>query len=290
MSTLDRRQLVTMAGVAAAMGVTRAATARAEQPDALLPFDDPDFALRTWVRLIADLRGGTHYNVQSGMVFGFRPQSDDVTLADFARRLYGYRSCTARHASVGSDGAVTIRSRSWTYYTEVESGALIRALVNPYTGQTVQCPPRASPVSEQVLTRDGARPGPTPFPVESSDAGKPLRFEHSVMGGQVWIRRASFARFKPPDTTWWKLEADLLTYTASVADVRSVSTAHIPHTTSHNLVAEWQTWMNMHGSPGHILFVGNGTSTPRLEGLPAALRRDLDAEFPGTLAEAIRPR
>ncbi len=290
MSTLDRRGLVKFAAVATAMGVAGQVTGRAQGPGVLLPFEDPDFTLRTWVRLIADLRGGTHYHVLGGTVFGFRPQSDDVSLAEFARRLYGYRSCTARRASVGDDGAVTIRSRSWSYYTEVESGALIRTLVNPYTGQTVPCPPRASPISEQVFTRDGARPGPTPFPVESSDAGKPLRFEHSIMGGQVWLRRASFARFKPSDTTWWKLEADLLTYTASVADVRSASTAHIPHTTSHNLVAEWQTWMNMHGSPGHILFVGNGTSTPRLEGLPAALRRDLDAEFPGTLAEAIRPR
>jgi hypothetical protein len=25
-----------------------------------------------------------------------------------------------------------------------------------------------------------------------------------------------------------------------------------------NLVAEWQTWTSMHGSPGHILFKGEG--------------------------------
>jgi len=28
---------------------------------------------------------------------------------------------------------------------------------------------------------------------------------------------------------------------------------------SQNLVAEWQTWTGMHGTPGHILFQGQGT-------------------------------
>jgi hypothetical protein len=63
---------------------------------------------------------------------------------------------------------------------------------------------------------------------------------------------------------------------------------HIPNTTSHNLVAEWQTWMKMHGAPGHILFVGNGAHAYRPTDLPETFQAAVAREFPGTLAEPLR--
>jgi hypothetical protein len=224
---------------------------------------------------------------QGGMVYGFLPQADDVTLEQFGRRLYGYRSCTVRRATPHADGTITIRSRSWFFYTDAESGQYIRTLVNPYTGKTVECPPRITPVSEQLHSVTGPRIDRPPFPYESSEHGRPLRLDISTMGGHVWVRRSGFSRFKPSDATWWKLEADMLTHTASLADVNDQRLDHILNTTSHNLVAEWQTWMNMHGHPGHILFVGNGAFTHHPDGLPPAFRAAVDDAFPGSLGDAL---
>lgn len=62
---------------------------------------------------------------------------------------------------------------------------------------------------------------------------------------------------------------------------------HVPNECQHNLVAEWQTWMKMHGSPGHILFVGHGTHFHDPERVPTLLQGLIDSKFPSTL-EATR--
>lgn len=269
------------AGLLASTGVA----APSSGSSANLPTQDPAFTFRTWARLNADLSGRVLYMFQGGMVYGFRPQSDDVTLEQFGRRLYGYRSCTVRKATAKPDGTVLIRSRSWFFYTEAESGKYIDKLLNPYTDKIVDCSPRMTPITEQLHSQSGPRIDNAPFPFESSEAGRPFQFDYSVMGEHVWIRRNGFTRFKPSDTTWWKLEGDMLTHTAKLADVLNSRLTHIPNTTSHNLVAEWQTWMNMHGSPGHILFVGNGAFTPSPRALPDHFRHAVDERFPGSLAE-----
>jgi hypothetical protein len=223
------------------------------------------------------------------MVYGFLPQGDDVTLVDFARRLYGYRSGSARLSRLAGDGTVHVRSRSWFFYTDAESGEYLEELTNPYTGERVHCPPRATPIVDTVLTRNGPRASPAAaFSAESSEDDRPFRLDYSVMGEHVWCRHNQYSRFHPGDTTWYKLEADIITCVARLDEVLDGKLTHIENTTSHNLVAEWQTWMNMHGTPGHILFVGNGGNAFQPDGLPPEFRDHIAARFPGTLAEPLR--
>lgn len=285
MRTLDRRQWLALAG--AGLAAVPASGAK-RQTGAPLGIEDPARAFRLWARLNADLDGRVLYLCQQGMVYGFRPQSDEVPLADFARRLYGYRSGIARRAQPQPDGSIRIRSRSWFFYTDAESGTYIRKLRNPYTGAEVDCTPRMGPVTDQIHAMGGRVPDSAPFPLQSSEDGRPLRLDVTEMGGHVWMRRNVFSRFKPPDTSWWKLEADLLTHCARRADVIDESLGHVPNTTAHNLVAEWQTWMNMHGEPGHILFVGEGAFTHDPRELPDHFRAAVAAAFPGTLEEPLQ--
>ena len=161
-------------------------------------------------------------------------------------------------------------------------GEFHREFVNPYTGRVVQCPPRMSPVGETVMTRGGPPAGaPSPFPAELSITGRPMRLDYAVLGDHVWARREQFSRFRPPDTTWFKLEADMVTHAARLDELLSRGLDHVPNTLSHNLVAEWQTWMNMHGSPGHILFVGQGAHVFRAADLPDDRAGDDRGGVPG---------
>lgn len=290
MKPLDRRQWLALAGAGLVSGSAAAAGSAKPRSEVPLGIEDPARAFRLWTRLNADLRGRVLYLCQQGMVYGFRPQADDVPLAEFARRLYGYRSGIARLAEPLPDGSVRIRSRSWFLYTDAESGAYIRTLRNPYTGLEVDCAPRMGAVMEQIHAATGRVPDAAPFPLESSDAGQPLRLDVTAMGEHVWLRRNVFSRFKPPDTNWWKLEADMLTHCAKRADVLDASLGHVPNTTSHNLVAEWQTWMKMHGEPGHILFVGEGAFTHDPRELPGEFRAAVEAAFPATLDEPLQWR
>ncbi len=254
-----------------------------------LPVDDPDFALRAWARLNGDPAGRTSWSTHGGMVYGFLPQADDVSLEAFARQLYQYRAVAVRRMRFDADGTLRIRQRAWSWYANAQTGEFHRAFLNPYTNRTVQCPPRMSPIGELVMTRQGPPPptAPTPFPAELSITGRPMRLDYAVVGSHVWARREQFARFRPPDTTWYKLEADLVTHAARLDELRQPGLDHVPNTLSHNLVAEWQTWMNMHGSPGHILFVGQGTSVFRAGDLPDPVQATIEQQFPGTLAAGL---
>jgi hypothetical protein len=293
MTTVNRRTLLLAPGFGAGAALwggaafprDRAARATAARS---LPVDDPEFALRAWARLNGDPAGRAVWSTHGGMVYGFLPQADDVTLAQFARRLYQYRAVAVRQMRFDADGALRMRLRAWSWYADADSGEFHREFLNPYTNRVVQCPPRMSPVGETVMTRNGPPAGaPAPFPAELSTTGRPMRLDYAVLGNHVWARREQFSRFRPPDTTWFKLEADMVTHAARLDELLAPGLDHLSNTISHNLVAEWQTWMNMHGSPGHILFVGQGAHVFRADDLPGDVQATVEKEFPGSLATGL---
>jgi hypothetical protein len=224
-----------------------------------------DDKTRTWLRFICDLSGRTTYGVLRGQVWGFKPQADDLTTETFAKRLYGYYGLAVRKAQSQPDGSIAMRFKGWSFYTDSETGAVITELVNPYTGKTVQCPPLSGPESKAVY---GAGPA------------APLDLREKRLGPHAWVDLTRVSRFKPADTTWFKLEADMTSYACRATDLDSRRT-FVPSTWAHNLVAEWQTWMKMHGEPGHILFKGDGAAFTDPDDIPADLAAAIDKHFPG---------
>ncbi len=254
---------------------------------ATLPFTpSPAFNVKTWGKLTADLSGRTVFAFTTGHVYGFKPQADDLTLEDFARVLYGYQTCSARKAHERDNGAIAIRQRTWIWYQDPETGAFIDTLINPYTGDSVSVAPTASGVSEQVFALNGPDFSRAPFPVESSENKVPFALDYRVVGEKVFVTRRGFTRFQTPDITWHKLEANLVSHACELEDLTNPDLTHIPSTWSHNLVAEWQTWMNMHSVPGRILFKGNGAHLEGLDQLPKEFKTAVDHRFPGTLTDA----
>ena len=229
-----------------------------------------DDKTRTWLKLVSDLSGSATYAVECGDVWGFKPQADDLTTDAFAKRLYGYWGFLARRATTAPDGSIALKTKGWTFYTHPETGEIVTEILNPYTGQTVQCPPLSGPVFTAAYGVTGAAPAP------------PLDLRHRRLGDHAWVEIDRISRFKPKDTTWFKLEADLVSYACRATDLDDPKKTFIPSIWSHNVVAEWQTWMKMHGAPGHILFKGDGAFIPTLDAAPAPLKAAIDAHFPGT--------
>ena len=258
---MDRRDVITasLAFCAAAVaGPARAATL--------------DTATRNWLRLTADLSGRTTWSVLRGDVWGFLPQADDLTVETFARRIYGYWSLVARKAAVNADGSVGLRLKGWTFY--LDAGEIVTQIFNSYTKQQVDCPPLSSP--PVTLQYGGATPS------------APLDIRERRLGEQAWVELDRISRFKPSDTTWFKLEADLTSFACRASDLDDASLTHIPNTWSHNLVAEWQTWMKMHGAPGHILFKGDGGLIAGPARIPSALQNAIGQHYPGTLKDTAQ--
>ena len=220
----------------------------------------------TWLKLVADLSGRPVFSVLRGDVWGFLPQADDLTPATFARKLYGYWSVVARTAQPGTDGAVALKTKGWSFYLDPITGEVATRILNPYTGAMVTAKPLSGPASTMVL-----------HPEREAPSGMDLTIRRE--GATAIIDIARISRFTTPEITWFKLEADFNTHLCQSADLDDRRRTHIPSTFSHNLVAEWQTWMAMHGAPGHILFRGNGSNIASLKEAPIALRTAIQSTF-----------
>jgi hypothetical protein len=232
-----------------------------------------DDRTRTWLKLVSDLSGRSTFAVERGDVWGFKPQADDLTTDAFAKRLYGYWGLLVRQPTTAPDGSIVLKTKGWTFYTHPETGEIVIEILNPYTGQTVQCPPLSGPVFTAAYGAPGAPPTAA------------LDLRQRRLDDHAWVEIDRISRFKPKDTTWFKLEADLVSYACRAADLDDPQRRFIPSIWSHNVVAEWQTWMKMHGTPGHILFKGDGACVPNIDAAPAPLKAAIDVHFPGTLAE-----
>jgi hypothetical protein len=270
---LDRRDLLLLtAGLATGslLPIPRAIAAEAGQST---PNSARD-AYTIWAKLHGDLSGKTCFYTTVGDVWGFQPQGDDVTLADFGRRAYGYAGVGVRKMSRRADGAIVIKQKSWNFYRNPLTDELSDQIPNLWTGVTDTAPPMSGPVSETVLE-------PKP-----NDADKtPYNMTIRKLGKHAFVSTASTARFQSGGITWYKLEGNLDAYQCLAADLTDEHLTHIPNTYSQNLIAEWQTWTKMHGRPGHILFKGNGVPLFDAREVPDDLIAAIAKFFPGQFDE-----
>ena len=283
---LPRRQLLQLAFTGAALaGAAHSAPAVAAHQPLDLGLRSAQDDLLIWAKLKADLSGRTVYAVTTGTVWGFKPQADDLPLVDFSRRLYGYRSCVARQARLNKDGTVSIKSRSWNFYLDAGSGQFVTELLNPYTGKTVKSAPMIGPAAVQNYSTAGLLDFKPAYPVEQLTPSRPFDLHISVVNDHAFVTESSFIRLKPGNISWWKLEGTMTSHSCQLRDLREGSRTHTPSSWSQNLVAEWQTWMEMHGTPGHILFKGDGCPVYSAAELPPELQRDIESVSPGGLAD-----
>jgi hypothetical protein len=180
---LPRRQLLQLAITGAALaGTAHSALAVAAHQPLDLGQRSAQDDLLIWAKLKADLSGRTVFAVTTGTVWGFKPQADELPLADFSRRLYGYRSCVARQARLNSDGTVSIKSRSWNFYLDAGSSQFVTELLNSYTGKTLKSAPMIGPVSVQNCSTAGLLDFKPAYPIEqltSARAARQLAHAHT---------------------------------------------------------------------------------------------------------------
>jgi Protein of unknown function (DUF1838) len=250
-------------------------------------------AVELFARLVGDLSGKVSLTYMAGTVWGFRPQADDLALGDFARRIYGYKTLVARKVRRLSNGDIAIKQQGWTFYADPITDTITDTLRNPYTGVDVKPYSPPSAASEMAYRADGTqyvpgKEGANPLGTGQSTAfDTPFDMRAKAIGAHSFVNTSQFIRFNPGNIDWFKLEATLIGYACRTADLSNPKLTHIPSTVTMNLVAEWQTWMNMHGSPGHILFKGEGTGIASIAEAPADYRTALASKFPGQLEKAL---
>lgn len=278
---IDRRMMMqATAGFAASAALTPAAAPRTSAAEAAHAPADPPLPPKSaaearliWARLVGDLSGRPIFYFTHGSVWGFKPQADDLTLADFARRLYGYGGIAARKMERQADGRILMRHKYWSFYRDPVTDEITDRISNPYTGKIDTAAPLSRPVGATMLDMGPAADGAMPY-------GMRVR----RLGRSAIVETSSFARFKPADISWHKLEGNLEDYVCKAAELDS-DAPHVPNHYNQNVIAEWQTWTAMHGTPGHILFKGNGEPLYALDEIPADQIAAIERFFPGSLKE-----
>lgn len=247
----------------------------------------PKDGLMLWAKLNADLSGKTVFSFTAGTVWGFKPQADDLPLAEFAKRAYGYQTLIARKARVTADGNVAIKQRGFTFYLDPDTYLPVTDLKNVFTGRVDKAVYPNAPASETIYTPEGPKALAGTYPLPSGQGERPYDLRVRTLGEQAFIDDVSFTRFQSGGISWYKLEGNLWSYACRAADLTNPALTHIPNTWSQNLVAEWQTWTGMHGTPGHILFKGQGTHI-NASLVPADFRAMLERQFPGAFDDIQR--
>lgn len=287
-----RREVLELMGFAG-IGMSMRSTASAAVPLAGIPVKPTTQAVELFARLVGDLSGKVTLTYMAGTVWGFRPQADDLALAEFVRRIYGYKSLIARKVRRLPNGDIAIKQQGWTFYADPLTDVITDTLRNPYTGVDVQPYSPPSAAFESAYRADGTTYIPGKEDANPLGDGQSASFDNpfdmrvKTIGPNSFINTSQFIRFRPGNIDWYKLEATLISYVCRTADVTNRKLTHVPSTSTMNLVAEWQTWMNMHGSPGHILFKGEGGGIASINDAPADYRAALAAKFPGQLDMAL---
>jgi hypothetical protein len=169
-----------------------------------------------------------------------------------------------------------------TFYTDAESGQVLREFENPYTGEVVDVSPNAArtpPGGGHVYGTDGVRPRSAMNDIPD----KTLDLWWTAAGDFVWLHNETV--YPPGLPQPRKQRQSNFVRMEEFADpaVRSLSAAF-----TVTFWSPWSSWLGMEGTPGHLVWHASGAKLNSVDDLPAHFRSRMEAEHPDMLAVKIR--
>jgi hypothetical protein len=289
--SITRRRALSALGAAAtlstdsATGARDTSSAKRTGDTRAIPILDPGFNVKTFGRLTGDLSGRPVYSVSAGSVFGLIP-GNDPPLDEYGRLLFTVEGVSVRRCRLRADGSLEERSRGWMLYRSADTGAYIDAFVNPYTGEKLTVPALRSGIQGSVITANGPVVSAN-FNMESTVFNRPMLLRWRFAGPTAFISRHAFTRWKESSTGIQKTEMTLDNWTCRIADLLDESQTSLPSTTSWTSQTEWQSWLNMRGHPGTMLWHLNASRFKSISDLPPDLVRQCEQVLPGKLTEPL---
>lgn len=177
--------------------------------------------------------------------------------------LFGVVSATfSRYRAVPGGGYAAARGEA-TFYTDPDSGAVVRDVRIPYTGETVDVPARGYPPGSVRIRPDLG------FEVAEAPG---VELHHEVQriveqGPGVWITEVTRAKTPLPGGRP-SLYNEVLTYHARAADLARPGAKRVPCEIAFTNTVSWRSWMKMGDRPGHLLAVGAGAYVDTVHELP----------------------
>lgn len=286
-SLLDRRSVIAGFGLAALLAAprtTHAATVPAGLKSGAIDLTTPAGNVLALAKITATLEPDSHtHGWYSGVLMGVVP-------GEAVRELVGIIGMsTQRLRPVPEQGGYQLLQKECGFFTDLGSGRILERWTNPYLNEEVEPFHIANPAvnrwilpvvrEERFYDRaDGSTPAPRPFVLPWQRAGDRLMLE----------QRSHFWAQNPLDPAIWKRESsgvriqvsDMLSYSASWADVIDPRKNHVNHAGHWVHVRPWQPWMLMGAHPGHCLYSAMTGSAATLTEVPAHIAEVVSARLP----------
>lgn len=173
------------------------------------------------------------------------------------------------------------------YFTDVDTGEVLRDWRNPFTGKTGQVPPELFGPNRVSLNTDGLQP-PEFFPFGT------LSFEGRLGPGytdgeDIWVREDTIVRMESKDPAYGNyIYNELVTYSGRMADVNNPAMASAAARITYSTTSNWRPWMQPGDTPGHIMAEGFGKKVRSVDALPATYLAMAREHHPEVLADPER--
>ena len=258
-----------------ALAVAPAASASAAGGGSPTGLDDPQQRLTTFMRLGAALDDRLVIWWMTGIRYG--------VVDAICRPLHGMQVGMFHQFAKQADGTWRFAILELTYYTDLESGALLETYANPYTGDTNRVlHVRLGPT---IRTQSAAGQTVPPDPAirdYSSRLGLPV-----IHGDRIWLRTDIEARIVLPLPK--APEIILNHYTTiggQLAEATDATRASVPADLSFQNIIRWEPWMRMGDRPGHLMSRAIGRKLLAIDELPADYRAMAERLHPEYVRDA----
>ncbi len=188
-----------------------------------------------------------------------------------SRLLYGMQVGIFQKFFAQPDGSWKIAMFELTYYTDLESGELLREWRNPYTGETNRVRHVRLGPEIRLQTAAGQSPDPDDAILQSM-----VSEYHTTLGpeivsaGQIWLPTSVEGLITLPSPKAPPIRLNhYTTVSGSLSDALNPDTLSAPSTIAFQNVLHWEPWMSMGDHPGHLMSRAAGRKMERIDELPA---------------------
>lgn len=254
-----------LGGVVALSATTVSACSKASITDLppakkslLLDYGDPKWNRDTYARIVGNLDFSKEkIGWYKGKVIGVVPGKKNLDIC-------GFEGFSVARLLPLEDGSYRKVLREVGFYRDLETGKIIDAMENPYTGETVKVVPIANDPFNFTVS-EYARSAPKYGGLNTEDAQKiPFLLKWQEMGDIVLMSR-DIHLFYPSALrpNKWPRETpgpmtrvtEAFNYSIDRKQLGDPDNTSISFTGTWNRVTPWLPWMLMDQAPGHCLYI-----------------------------------
>lgn len=255
---LSRRKLITLlTGLTATALVPKFAAAKGMASE----LDSPSELLEAYQRLSGSLDDRLVIWWMTGTRYGVVDARSTA--------LYGMEVGMFHRWFRQDDGSFKAAFFELTYYSDPETGELLREFKNPYTGELNEVRHVRLGPEIRHLTVNGLSSPDNPMVQNYYSSLGPA----VVNGNNLWIPTSVEATIKFPKPTAPEILLNIYTTVQGrLDDALNKALDSAPCSLEFHNVLKWEPWMQMGDHPGHMMSTASGRKLESLDELPASYR------------------